>query len=518
MKVIPLGSASDGLDTRKSGVILLAIVALCVAQSILAAIAQPFWYDEILTVILSRLPGAHEIWNALQNAADTHPPLFFIVARFARHIVPDDHLAFRLPSILGLSITITFVYLALSKRVSHLSALVGATFLLSTELVAFAYEARPYSLMIACAAVAVFAWQRIDESWCYVPVFACALGLSLLTHYYAIFVWPAFVLGELAVCLWRRNLRIRVWLSLLVGALPLLFCAGLLAELRSYYGRDYWSRPEFKQTYITYNELLNVASHWGIVLVVGIALAILYSARKQILQFSSGKSGDCGPNNFPVEEQLLILGLMFLPAVAVFATKLSHGGLTGRHMLPAILGIAMGLGFVIERVPYKGRVLLLGLLIANYEGSAVPTVRYFMGGTLHAQRDAAAQAVGVLVKRADKSNLPLVIGSGLSYLPMTYYAPSGSGEKIHVLVDPSQAVRYLKTASADLNLLAIQHYSPLHVESYSEFVAHRRKFLLVSGGDFDWLTSYLVDEKTSLRLVTPSGADGISVYEVTMLQ
>jgi hypothetical protein len=509
---------SHELRAAQCTFILLSVLVLCGVQSALAAVAQPFWYDEILTVTLSRLTGVHGIWTALHNAADTHPPLFFVITRFARQVIPADHFGYRFPSVLGLLITVSAVYCVLSKRVSRLSALVGAVLILSTELVAYAYEARPYSLMVACIALAVVAWQRVDDFWGYVPAFAFALGISISIHYYAIFAWPAFMLGEIGVSVSRRCFRVRVWLSLFVGALPLLLYSGLLADLRSYYGQDYWSRPEFKQIYTTYNELFNVASHWGITFVIGVTLIILYSVRNLISDRSSVEKSAFTSGPILAGEQLLALALMWLPVVAVISTKMTHGGLTGRHMLPAVLGFALCVGYAVEKLPYKGRLIVLCLLIANYEGFTVPLVHSALTGSLYLQRDATTKSIDSLIGKADKAGLPLVIGSGLNYLPMTYYALGGQEGKIHVLVDPGLAVQYLHTATADLNLKAIKRYTPLQVEDYREFVSRQHKFMLVSGGDFDWLTSCLIEEKNTLRLITVNDADNVSVYEVTMHQ
>ena len=106
-------------------------------------------------------------------------------------LVSDDHLGYRLPSILGLLLTVSCVYFTLSKRLTRLSALVGATFLLCTELAVYSYEARPYALMIGCISAAILAWQRIDDSRLYSAVLAVSLAAALSLHYYASLFGPA---------------------------------------------------------------------------------------------------------------------------------------------------------------------------------------------------------------------------------------------------------------------------------------------------------------------------------------
>jgi hypothetical protein len=88
---------------RRRGIAVLLLILLAAGLcSALHAVAKPFWYDEICTVILCRLPSAPEIWKALDNAADTNPPVFYLAARLSRQLVSDEHLGYRFPSIVGL--------------------------------------------------------------------------------------------------------------------------------------------------------------------------------------------------------------------------------------------------------------------------------------------------------------------------------------------------------------------------------------------------------------------------------
>src|ERR1035437_2037628 len=201
-----LGSTPErGVGPRASLAVLMLIllgVGLC---SALHAVAKPFWYDEIITTIVCHLPTVPAIWHALDSAADTNPPFFYVVFRLAGRLISDDHLGYRLPSILGLLGTVLCIYIALARRLSRLSALVAATSVLCTPLASYAFEARPYAHMLGCISGAVVAWQRIDDSMLWALVVAIALAMAESLHYYAILVWPAFVVAELSVCIVRRR-------------------------------------------------------------------------------------------------------------------------------------------------------------------------------------------------------------------------------------------------------------------------------------------------------------------------
>ena len=288
-------------------------------------------------------------------------------------------------------------------------------------------------------------------------------------------------------------------------------------KLREYYGQDYWAQPTMKQTYITYNTVLYVDSHWGVVFAVGITAIILYSSlvKRQGNGLPGGERKEA--SSVPIEERVLALMLLWLPVIAVTAAKVSHGGLTERHMLPTVLGCALALGYAIEKVPSAGRLLLLILFLMNYEAFSVPVLREAVKGSLLAQRESAKNEVATLVGRLHESNLPIVIGSELDYLPIAYYTPADLGKRLYVIVDPNAAVTYLNTASGDLGLLVIQQYYPLQVEDFGGFVSAHQEFLLVSGGDFDWLTPRLVHDGDNLKLVSAGEGVGRSVYEVSVV-
>jgi hypothetical protein len=508
---------STEFGARRSIAVLLLILLAVGLCSVLNAVAKPFWYDEICTVIVCRLPGASEIWKALDNAADTNPPVYYLVARLTRQLVSDDHLGYRLPSILGLLGIVFCIYLILSRRVNRLSALVGATFVLCTPVAAYAYEARPYALLLGCISGAILAWQRIDDSRLYSLVLAVTLAAAVSLHYYAILVWPALFMAEASLWIFHSRFRISACAALLVGALPLLFFAPLLLRLRQYYGQNFWAHPSIKQAFLAHDRLFNFGGHWGSTFAAGITVIFLYFTITKTAR--SGWSGhrQAEVKVLPIEEQTLTLMLLWLPVIAVAAAKISHGGLTERYMLPTVLGGALALGYVIDTVPSAGRVLLLILLLMNYASSSVGVGRNLLKGSLLETRATATREVKAIVAQHDESALPIVISDGLRYLPMAYYTPADSNGKLYAIADPRAAVTStdLKSDSLDLALLVLRRYFPLQVEDYVGFVSRHREFLLVlGGGGFDWWPARLAHDGYTLRLV--SAGRGTTVYKVTV--
>src|ERR1700689_3477697 len=97
---------SRGEILAKAG--LAALIAYSVVRSVIAAAAKPFWFDEICTWIIAHLSGPHEIWQALEKAADGQPPLFYLIESHFGNLASNHEIAFRIPSILAFACILIF--------------------------------------------------------------------------------------------------------------------------------------------------------------------------------------------------------------------------------------------------------------------------------------------------------------------------------------------------------------------------------------------------------------------------
>lgn len=425
-------------------------------------------------------------------------------------------MAYRLPSILGLMLTIYCTYLILSKRIDRLSALVGATFLLCTQLVGYAADARPYGLMIGFVALAILAWQRTDESRLYSLILGIALAITLSLHYYAILIWPGFVLAEATVWLHRRRFRMGTWIALAFGATPLFFFAHLLLHLRQYYGRHFWSHPSLSQIYLAPGNLYNFINYWVWCLTIATVIVLICWSLGKTVALYSPEPQAVGEGAFPIEECALIGVLLLLPAIAVLAAKVGGGGMTFRYMLPTVLGASLAVGFLTSRASHLVKVVLLSLIMINYGLSSLSVMKKAVAGSLLQRRVAAAREGKAIFDEYQEFGLPIVIARGGKYLQMLYYIPPGQTVSLYALADPAAAVTYLKSDSVDLALLALRPYFPLQVEDYRSFASKNREFILVSqqGTRLDWWPSRLSHDGDTLSVVLAT--KGMQVYKVTL--
>jgi len=175
------------LDGRLGVGIAMVLIVYAAVRGVFTAASTPFWYDELCTWIVARQPTVSGMYDALRHAADSNPPVYYLIERLSAALIKNEHIAFRLPSIAGFAIVLWCVFLVVKRRSNGAVALVCTTAIFMTTLYdPYATEARPYSLMAACIAFGLVCYQRAPATrW------MCLLGISVALaealHYYAIF-------------------------------------------------------------------------------------------------------------------------------------------------------------------------------------------------------------------------------------------------------------------------------------------------------------------------------------------
>ncbi len=210
---------------------LAILAAYSVMRTIVTAAKRPFEFDEVLSKLVSRQHGLRGIWQCLNAGMDGQPLLYYVVKRAAQWLVPNEHVAYRLPSILAFVATMILLYIFVKIRSGLLPAFISATVLLMSEFSwLYAFQARPYMLPAACVSGAMVCYQRISSCMGSVGFFL-SLVLASTVHFYAIFLLMAFCLAELAYVWQARKVRGRVWFALLVSPVPVVVCARILLHL-----------------------------------------------------------------------------------------------------------------------------------------------------------------------------------------------------------------------------------------------------------------------------------------------
>jgi hypothetical protein len=114
------------------------------------------------------------------------------------------------------------------------------------------------------------------------------------------------------------------------------------------------------------------------------------------------------------------------------------------------------------------------------------------------------------LSRSDTS-IPVVIGSPLGYLEAVEYAPPELRDRLVQVVDADIATRLVGSDTPEKTNRLLAQFIPLRVEDLALFQAAHQKFILYSGGPFDWCTPYLVERRYHLRLLSQDGRNSLYI-------
>ena len=182
----------------------------------------------MLAVWTAREPNAGAIVRALANGSEFDPPLFHLLLHGIIRFGGIGKLAMRVPSIIAAYVSGLCVFELVRRRYAVPVAVLAMTVCLVSGLSAYAVQARPYTLVTACFALALTLWDIPAEQ---PPSLRSAVGIAVLltlavgAHFYALLLAGSLGLAELVWTVAHRRVR---WLHLSAIALA---CASVLIWL-----------------------------------------------------------------------------------------------------------------------------------------------------------------------------------------------------------------------------------------------------------------------------------------------
>jgi hypothetical protein len=318
------------------GIAFLVISALYFADTLLRASLKTFWYDELITVLLCRLPSFSSTWSAVLQGADFNPPLFYLLSRLSQHLFGEGLIACRLPAIVGFWLFALCLFFFVRRRLGTLGGLVAAMFPIFTLAHTYAYEARAHGAILGWAGLMLLTWQRAREGRAFSAwtiAFALSWLAALLTHVYAIYLLVPFLIVE-GLALTRR------W-RLHTGILAaLLLVPACIAPLYLHMSRTYRANTSVGGLHIHPYEVIQQY----LVAIASPALAILLFAFLALsidrMRPQDGSATGESPHLLPAEWWLAV-GFACLPIIGAIGVKLSHGPFFNRYFLASTSGYAI---------------------------------------------------------------------------------------------------------------------------------------------------------------------------------
>ena len=466
---------------------------------------KPFWYDELLTFYVSSLQPFPLFWSALTAGVDGMPLGYYLLVRVARILPGDPHVTLRLPSILGYLMTLLGVYWFSRKRLPAIAGLAAVFLITLSPFRGYAVEARSYSLLVGFLAISAVLWQRIDEKRFMTPLLALFLTLAVSSHHLAVVAISSFGIAELTWTLLSGRIRWRVWAACLLATSPFFVGLPILLHYQDIFGKSFWSRPGWGTVIWTYGSYLGIDATLALVLIAFFGIVVGDSLLRM---YRTPGKGSLDERDFRPPEIILVGGFLYFPALLVVLTKLLHSGYTDRYGWPAILGLVLGSVYLVRTIWLKSSsAYLLVALLIGFVGSDVRSLYKARSTRVDERWTSLAE-----LSRSEPS-VPVVIGSGKNYLEAAEYAPLPLRGRLVQIVDADAATRLTGADTVDKTNRLLAQFIPLRVEDLAPFQTAHQRFILLSGGGFDWFTQYLIERRYHLRLLSKDGDSQIYIAE-----
>jgi dolichyl-phosphate-mannose-protein mannosyltransferase len=483
---------------RRKVLLLYGFSILYLFSTCLLAARKPLWNDELFTFYIASLPSVSDIWSALLTGGEQIPPFFHLITRMSLFLFGANGLATRLPEVLGFLVMSLCLFRFVAKRFSALSGFAAMLFPLVTSAYYYAYEGRPYGIVLGFAGVSLACWQSAAEG-CHRKLSLIGLAVSFAaavsSHYYAVLLLVPLAVGEAIRSCSLRRLDFAIWIALGFGMVPLILFMPLIRGARTY-SAHFGAPLQWSQISDFYTWLLTPAL---LPFMVMLLLQAFYP-----LRFVSAP--DQAPRLKALSHEIgAALAFIAIPIIAVTLAKLVTGAFVVRYVLPSVLGFSILLAVAAYRLS-DGRAIMSALFVLSLSMTFIALqVRDFRYVSHARERQAKTQE---FLRLNSQDNLPIVVSDLHTFMELAYHAPRDLASRVFYLADPQASLRYLGHTSVDQGILDLQPWFHVNIERYKPYVASHQRFLVYVSGRYlnnatsniHWLLSELATTNRPIRL------------------
>ena len=428
---------AEGLR-QKVSVVLLVLSAFYFFVTFLCASRKLFWFDELFTLYLSRLPDLPSLWSALKLGVDLNPPLLYLFTRFSDSLFGEGHVATRLPEILGFWVFCLCLFRFVSSRISALAGLISMLFPLVTTAYFYAFEARSYGIVLGFGGVGLLCWQAAIRSrrrvgW--LTGFSLALLCATVTHTYAILLLAPFVFSEMVGWLFLKRFD---WVVCVAIAFSL---SGVLVSIPLWRA----AKANIPSSAFPASAAMLASSYQSLLapaVSVFSAVLILICVAKLIAPSAPRLMNRAG--SFELREVAVVIGFLAMPLFSFLVAKLTGAPFLYRYSISAVIGFACLLGVVSAKRSTVGLGVLVVLIVLfgknflKYMQSVAfpePTT----GVALRTVEEEFAHKYAAMAALPNKS-VPIALLDDLEFLPIIHYAPANIAPRLVYILRPDSDI------------------------------------------------------------------------------
>ena len=483
-----VGEAIDNAMRRRAAALFILYSIVFFLWTGFLAHLRLLWFDEFITLYVIRFHSLAELVQKLKTGMELNPPLFHLLTRVSTSLFGESAIALRLPAMIGFWIMTVCTYVFVQRRTSPLFGAVAALFTLATTSYLYAFEARPYGIVLGCCGISMVAWQSATDGRnrrIALLALTASLATAVSCHYYAGLLALPLVAGELVRTESRRRLDIPVWVAMIAGVSSVFIYLPLIrAGFKVHNNEHVWNKPQISFSWESYWTLL------GYVCIPFVAaLAFLWWKR---LQESRGNTPS--DTQVPFPEIVASSVLAGLPIIALAAASSITNMITERYVVSAILGSAILFSFTCWKIGNNRISFGFGTLLLLIVFFAIGQVRK-VESLLALRNYYSSPALNATLASKD---VPIVV-KGLDSMPFQYYAAEEFRSRAVAVVDFERMYRFSSVDTVDRLLVLGQGTFPIKVRDYQGFRRENPHFLIF-GGPVGWIEDAVIAEGGTVRV------------------
>lgn len=337
---------------RETGALIVAALftAFYLVTSLIIASHRLFWFDELFTIHIARLPSVGMLWDSLAHATDSIPPTYYLLVRLFGQMFGPSELTARMPSVIAMTVGLWVTFDCARRLTDSLHGLIALGVLGCSFLPYYGYEARPYAIYFMLAAMAFWLWTCTPANDKRAALlFGLVMLLGITAHYYAFMCLVPFGLWE--VLRWKRGRGIspKLIAGILGVAIPFALLSPLILSFSHQFAGGFWNRPSFQELRDIFPQLFPDT----LLLLALILLWIVLSGRMDDKQEVEGMS--------PSES----VGWLFLciPLVGFALAEWKTNAYFSRYFICVLPGVAVAFACLLWRNLRSLRAVTVGIFI-----------------------------------------------------------------------------------------------------------------------------------------------------------
>ena len=493
--------------TRRALAFTTGAVALYAVAVGSLAVRDPLWNDELYTWYFARLPTFGDVWRELATGVEQLPPFYYLIERTSLWLFGENDLALRLPSLLGMLLAGVCLFVVVARRTNGWYGVLAVLIPSASGAFRYAWEARPYALVLGFAAAALLAHQsradRIRPRLAAIAL-ACALAAAAAVHYYGVLIVLPIAAAELVRWRGRRRVDWPVLAALAAPLVPLAFASPLIADARKYSG-NFWTEFDLSTAPEFYAIVLRAQvfgperiPDW---LAIGFVAVVLAGALIVLLRRPRQAQSEVAAG----------VAFALLPLVGVVVGELVTGAYVDRYVIAAVLGPAVLVPLALHRLAAgaRGPALVATALVAAW----FLVLFQYWHREITVDNDRRA-AIASFVEAEAPVGMPVAVDHYHDYLELASQAPPAVAARLIRIADGERALRLTDNRSTDDGLLVLSRFAPLRVVQYDDRPEHFLVVETVRGSARNWLLRALREDGARLDVIARHEEDGFTLRRV----